>query len=160
MKVLRVIRFDASDDRVYERAAPADEIAVPGGFAFAHLAEADIAGKTRQAFANGFLGLPSLGRATVVAVGEASEAEIEAATRALAEHFCAEWGAPDLAAALPVAGEELAFALELAAEKPVNTLIAVVRAFDEDGQVRERFREIAPPTLERPHTRIWELEPD
>ena len=34
MKFLRTIRFDMSDDAVFERAAPPEEWAVSGAFAF------------------------------------------------------------------------------------------------------------------------------
>jgi hypothetical protein len=54
MKLLKTIRFDASDERVFELAAMPEEWAVSGAFAFAGLGADAIAGKTRQAFANGF----------------------------------------------------------------------------------------------------------
>ncbi|MEE4238335.1 MAG: DUF6505 family protein, partial [Anderseniella sp.] len=52
MKVLRTIRFDASDDHVFVNPAKPDEIAVSGAFAFAGIGPEEIRGKTRQAFAN------------------------------------------------------------------------------------------------------------
>jgi hypothetical protein len=54
IKLLKTIRFDASDERVYELAAAPEEWAVSGAFAFASLAAEAVAGKTRQAFSNGF----------------------------------------------------------------------------------------------------------
>ena len=87
MKFLRTIRFDSSDDHVFELTAAPDEWAVSGGFAFAGLAGGDVKGKTRQAFANGFLGLGSFGRSTFTAVGECGEDDLAGIERALAKHF-------------------------------------------------------------------------
>ena len=76
MKVLRTIRFDVVRRSCVRHTRRPDEIAVSGAFAFAGIGAEEIRGKTRQAFANGFLSLPGLGRATFVAVGEAAESEI------------------------------------------------------------------------------------
>ena len=109
MKLLKTIRFDASDERVFELAAAPEEWAVSGAFAFAGLAPEAIVGKARQAFANGFLGLASFGRSTFATVAEATHADLEGIERALALHFVAEHGAPGLEAALPAAKEEARF---------------------------------------------------
>lgn len=154
--MLRTIRLDASDASVFELAAGPDEIAVPGGFAFAGLAEESLKGKTRQAFSNGFLGLASFGRSTFVAVTEASEHEIGAAVETLAAHLVEHYGAPDLDAARPAARGEVEFARELAAEAQLNTLLTVKRELDEDGEIREAFRIVTPPS-EPQHTRIWDV---
>ena len=45
MKLLKTIRFDASDERVYELAAAPEEWAVSGAFTFAGLAPETIAGQ-------------------------------------------------------------------------------------------------------------------
>lgn len=158
MKLLRVIRFDHSDDHVFARAAPADEWCVSGGFEFADLDEASLTGKTRQAFANGFLGLPSFGRSTFVTVAEIGEADRDALIRLLAQHFVDVYGAPDPDAAEAAAADEVGFACELCAEKPINTVFTVRRTLDE-GRIREEFREIAPPGEPR-HTRIWDVVED
>ena len=68
--MLRTIRFDASDDTVFAHAAGPDEWAVSGAFGFADLAPEDISGKVRQACANGFLSIDSLGRSTFATVSE------------------------------------------------------------------------------------------
>ncbi|MGD9830923.1 MAG: DUF6505 family protein, partial [Hyphomicrobiaceae bacterium] len=73
MKLLRTIRFDRSDERVYEVAAAESEWAVSGAFAFAGVEREALVGKVRQAFANGFLGLPSFGRSTFAVVAEAGD---------------------------------------------------------------------------------------
>lgn len=160
MKVLRTIRFDASDDHVFVNPAAPGEIAVSGAFAFAGIGPEDIRGKTRQAFANGFLSLPGLGRATFVTVGEAGQNEIDAAAQALARLFVEDFGAPSHEAAMEAANDELSYAFELAAGKPLNTLLTVHRTLDDNGDIREEYREISPPGQERPHTRVWDVTDD
>jgi hypothetical protein len=158
MKLLRVIRFDHSDDHVFARAAAAEEWCIPGGFEFADLEQADLTGKTRQAFANGFLGLPSFGRSTFATVAEITDAESRALADMLARHLEEFYGAPDHEAALVAAEGELNFAADLCADKPINTVFIVRRTLDE-GQIHEEFREIAPPGEPR-HTRIWDVVED
>ena len=160
MKFLQTIRFDTSDDNVFERAAPPDEWAVSGAFAFAGLAPDTITGKTKQAFANGFLGVGSFGRSTFACVGEMSEAERGRVEQALAGHFVSAYGAPDEAAALPAAREEADFIADLCRDSLVNTVFTVRRRFDEDGQIREEFRTIQAPSAEALHTRIWNVVED
>ena len=155
---MRVIRFDRSDEHAFERAAPPDEWAVSGGFEFSDIASADLIGKRRQAFANGFLGLPSFGRSTFAVIGEMDETDRDEVTACLARHFVDAYGAPDVAAALPVARDEVGFVLDLCSERPVNTVFTVRRVLEE-GQVREEFREITPPS-EPGHARIWEVAED
>ena len=139
----RVIRLDDSDLNVFDLAAEPGEWAVPGTFAFSNWSEDDLSGKSRQAFAHGWLGLSSFGRASVVAVTPITAAEKTALTDALAAHFVAAWGAPDLDAARPVAGEEIAHMAALCEGHPENSLIVLERELTGAG-VRDRFR-IVPP---------------
>jgi len=141
MKLARTIRFDESDENVFRLAAEPDELAVSGAFAFSNLAEADLTGKLRQEFANGWLGLESFGRATFVAVTRVTEAEKDQAVMRLAAHFVSDYGAPSLEAALPVAAEEVAYMLDLCEAHKPNTLLIVERTLEEVG-VREAFRVI------------------
>jgi hypothetical protein len=156
MKLLQAIRFDASDERVYEHAAEPGEWAVSGAFAFADLPREAITGKTRQAFANGFLGVTSFGRSTFAAVAEISAEERQAVARALARHFLERYGAPSEAEALAAAEEELAFVEDLCAEQPINIVFTVRRTLPAEGGIREEFRVIAAPR-ERPHARVWDV---
>ena len=143
MRLARTIRFDESDTRVFARAAESDEWAVPGTFEFSDWTDADLTGKKRQAFANGWLGLESFGRATFVATAEITEAEYAAAVDALATYFVAAWGAPDLDAARPVAENELADMAAMCADHDPNTLLVVERELVDAG-VHEAFRAIRP----------------
>ncbi|PRX38008.1 hypothetical protein SAMN05216257_10521 [Meinhardsimonia xiamenensis] len=142
-KLARVIRLDESDVNVFDPVAEPGEWAVSGAFAFSDWSEADLVGKARQAFANGWLGLSSFGRATFVAVAPVTQEELEAATRALAQHFVERWGAPSLEAAWPVAEGEIADMRAMCEDHDTNTLLVVERELVEAG-VRERIRVIVP----------------
>ncbi|WP_081536158.1 DUF6505 family protein [Rhodovulum sp. P5] len=143
MKLARTIRLDESDGNIFARPADSGEWAIPGGFEFSNWTEGDLTGKARQAFANGWLSLDSFGRATFVAVTAIEQAELDVLAEALAGHFVTIYGAPDIAAALPTAREELAFMQDLCAEHDPNTLLVVQRELTGAG-VRESFRAIAP----------------
>jgi len=147
MKLARTIRFDESDQNVFARPAETGEWAIPGGFEFSNWTAGELVGKKRQAFANGWLGLDSFGRATFVAVAEMEQAEHDALVQTLAAHFVTYYGAPDVEAASGVAAEEIAFMAELCEDHPPNTLLAVSRELTEAG-VKEQFRHIAPQDAE------------
>lgn len=159
-KFLRTIRFDPSDDNVFETASAGGEWAISGAFAFANCPADQIVGKTKQAFANGFLGLGSFGRSTFSVVSEMTDDELAAAEDMLAAHFVEQYGAPDLEAARPVAREECAFVMDLCGETPINTVFTVRRTLDEDEQINEEFRTMQAPTGEPQHARIWTVVED
>lgn len=157
VRLLKTIRFDRTDDRVFPEAAAPGEWAVSGAFAFAD--PAGLEGKPRQAFANGFLSVDTFGWSTFATVANAEEALREELTERLARQCIERLGAPDLAAARPVAEAEIAFVAELCADAPINTVFAVSREVGEDGQVREAFRTVEPPQAPI-HTRVWEVVPE
>ena len=138
MKLARAIHFDESDQRVFHSPARTGEWCISGGFEFSNWSEGDLTGKSRQAFSNGWLGLETFGRVTFVAVTQIEEPEVEALTRALAQHFVDIYGAPSLEAALPVAHDEMAQMIELCEDHAPNTLLTVLRELTEAG-VREAF---------------------
>ena len=143
MNFARVIRLDETDENVFDHPAEAGEWAIPGTFEFSNWTEDDLTGKARQAFAHGWLGLESFGRASVVAVAPITEAEKQALTERLAGYFVSAWGAPDIDAAWPVAAEEIRHMAELCAEQAANTLAVIERELTGAG-VKERFRLIPP----------------
>ncbi|MBO6897536.1 MAG: hypothetical protein JJ868_09210 [Shimia sp.] len=147
MLLARAIHFDESDQRVYFNPARTGEWAISGGFEFSNWSEADLTGKARQAFANGWLGVETFGRVTFVAVTTIEPVEVEALTDALAQHFVDVYGAPSLEAARPVASEEIAHMADLCAEHEANTLLTVARELTDAG-VKEQFRSIAPAEAE------------
>ena len=147
MKLARTIRFDESDDNVFELTAQPDEWAVSGAFEFSDWTEADLTGKKRQAFANGWLGLESFGRSTFVAIAEITEAEKQGAIDSLAQHFVECFGAPDVDAARPVAAEEVGYMQAMCDDHEANTLLIVERTLVDAG-VNEAFRVIRPQEAE------------
>lgn len=155
MRFPRTIRMDGSDAQVFALAAEPGEWAVSGGFAFADMALDEITGKARQAFANGFLGIGSFGWSTFVTVADITGAEFDAVIAALAAHFVADYGAPDLGAALPAARVEAEFAAGLC-EHPINTLLCVAREAAAEG-VREQFRCVES-WRKTQHAPVWTIE--
>lgn len=143
MRLARTLRFDQSDTLVFEHAAEAGEWAISGAFEFSNWTAGDLTGKRRQAFANGWLGLDSFGRATFIATAKIEQHEYRALVERLAAHFVEAWGAPDLATARPVAEEELAFMASLCDEHDPNTLLIVERELVASG-VSESFRAVRP----------------
>ncbi len=143
MRLARTIRFDDSDEQVFELPAQPDEWAISGAFEFSDWTAEMLTGKPRQAFANGWLGLESFGRATFIATAQIEEAEYAALIDRLAAHFVAAYGAPDLAAARPVAEDELRFMREMCEDQDPNTILFVTREMVEAG-ISESFQAIKP----------------
>ena len=141
MNLARAIHFDESDMRVFYSPARTGEWCISGGFEFSDWGEADLVGKARQAFANGWLGVETFGRVTFVAVTRIEADEFDALARRLAEHFVEIYGAPSVEAALEVAREEMMQMAELCEDHAPNTLLTVARELTDAG-VKESFRVI------------------
>jgi hypothetical protein len=142
MKLARAIHFDESDMNIFHSPARTGEWCISGGFEFSNWGEADLTGKARQAFANGWLGVETFGRVTFVAVTQVEPAEIAVLETALAQHFVDVYGAPSLEAALGVARDEIAHMADLCEDHDPNTLITVMRELTGAG-VKEAYRTIA-----------------
>ena len=158
MKFLRTIRLDDSDVQVYERAAEPGEWAVPGSFAFLEMDPEEMSGKTLQAFQHGFLGTQSFGWSTVVEIAEISDDEYQQVVDRLAAHLMSDYGAPHIAAALPVAGEEAEYA-SLICEHELHTLLAIQREFGDEG-IEESLKVIRPNAASHEGLKIWGVEED
>ena len=143
MMLARAIHFDESDMNVFHKPARTGEWCIAGGFEFSNWSQADLTGKARQAFSNGWLGVETFGRVTFVAVTQIEPSEFETLKTALAEHFVQMYGAPSVEAAGQVAEDELRHMTELCAEQDANTLLTVARELTEAG-VKESFRMIEP----------------
>lgn len=143
MMLARTLRFDESDERIFERPAEPDEWAISGAFEFSNWSAEMLTGKPRQTFANGWLGLESFGRATFVATAQIERVEYDALVERLARHFVDAYGAPDMEAARPVAQDELRDMRDMCDDHEPNTLLVVQREMVEAG-VSESFRAIKP----------------
>jgi len=143
MMLARAIHFDESDQNVFHFPARTGEWCIPGGFEFSNWTEADLTGKARQAFSNGWLGVETFGRVTFVAVTQIEPAEVAALTDALAQHFVDMYGAPSIEAATPIAREEIDHMIGICEDQTANTVLTVARELTEAG-VKESFRMIEP----------------
>ena len=143
MKLARTLRLDISDDNVFEMPAPSGEWAISGGFEFSNWTEADLKGKARQAFSNGWYSIESGGRASFVGVCNITEAELEQLRQTLAQTFVECYGAPDIDAAYPVACNEIDQMRSMCEDFEDNTLLMVSRALTELG-VEENYQSRAP----------------
>jgi hypothetical protein len=141
MKLARAIHFDESDTRVFHNPARTGEWCISGGFEFSNWSEADLTGKARQAFANGWMGCETFGRVSFVAVTQIEPSERDVLANLLAQHFVDIYGAPSVEAARGVALEELAQMADLCDEHAPNTLLTVARELTDAG-VREYYRVI------------------
>ena len=141
MNLARAIHFDESDLNVFYSPARTGEWCISGGFEFSNWTEADLAGKARQAFANGWLGVETFGRVTFVAVTRIEPQEFDVLAERLASHFVEIYGAPSVAAASGVAREEVEQMAALCDGLAPNTLLTVSRELTDAG-VKESFRTI------------------
>lgn len=143
MMLARAIHFDESDMNVFHVPARTGEWCISGGFEFSNWTEADLTGKARQAFTNGWLGLETFGRVTFVAATQIEASEIDALVANLAQHFVDMYGAPSVNDAQAVASDEIQHMIDLCESQPANALITVTRELTETG-VKEGFRIIEP----------------
>ena len=124
MKFAKTIRFDKSDLNVFEIASEEAEWAISGAFEFSNDLNENLTGKRKQSFANGFLGLDTFGRSTLVSI-----VSIE------------KYGAPNLNEAKKVAKEEINFMIDICENHEIGSLMAVSRTLEDDG-IHEKFRHI------------------
>lgn len=143
MKLARAIHFDDSDTRVFHSPARTGEWCISGGFEFSNWSEGDLVGKAKQAFSNGWMGIETFGRTSLVAVAQIEPYEREALAKSLAQHFVDIYGAPSVEAAMGTALEEIDHMIAICEEQPPNTLLTVARELTEAG-VRESYGMIEP----------------
>lgn len=139
MKLARAIHFDESDQRVFHNPARTGEWCISGGFEFSNWGEADLVGKARQAFANGWMGVETFGRVSFVAVTQIEPQERDVLARLLAQHFVDIYGAPSVETALGTAREEINQMADLCEDHAPNTLLTVSRELTTAG-VKEAYR--------------------
>ena len=158
MKLARTIRFDPSDLNIFPTAADEGEWAVVGTFCFAAMPPANLTGKVKQAFSNGFLGCQSFGFSTLVSVVQARPGDIRAITDQLANHFVDKFGAPSKAAAKDAISDEIEFMSELCESHKTGTLLAIQRSWGDDG-IKEVFRSLPKPAS-CAEQKIWTIIDD
>ena len=139
MKLLKTIRFDKSDLNVFRNPANEGEWAISGAFEFSNEIEKNLIGKKKQEFSNGFLGLTSYGRSTFASISSLSKIEKKNLVNKLAEYFVTNYGAPDIASAIPVANDEINFMIDMCKDQSFGSVLAVRRSFKED-KIHEEYR--------------------
>ncbi len=156
LRLLRAIRLDASDERVFPAVAGGGEWLVTGTPLWAGVDPETLDPKGRLAFAQGFLGIATFGFASLAAAGPIEHAELDRLRLLLADRLVERAGAPDRATALAAASELLEDALTLARDLAPGALLAIERRRDpRTGELRERIRRLeAPPGV---HARVFEL---
>ena len=156
LRLLRAVRFDATDERVFPAAAAEGEWLVTGSLLWAGIAPERLERKMRLAFAQGFLGIESFGFASFAAAAPIEPDAARALEEGLADRLLERMGAPDRATAARAAAELLADSAALARDLPKGALLAIERRIDpETGGVAERIRKLeAPPGL---HARVFEI---
>ncbi|MGY9002228.1 MAG: DUF6505 family protein [Rhodospirillales bacterium] len=157
MKFLRTIHLDESDKKVFPSASAPGELAVPGTFSFSNMEVGNMSSKEQLAFKNGWLGLASFGRCTLVQIVDVTEEVIDEAVGILADHFVIAFGAPDRETALEAARAEVGDAVALCEQDP-GTLLAIEREIVEDG-ISERIR-IVKQAEPGQHAKIWTVVGD
>lgn len=143
MKLARTLRLDVSDQNVFDRPAQSGEWAISGGFEFSNWTEAELKGKARQAFSNGWYSVESGGRASFVGVCSITDTELEALRNTLSKTFVEIYGAPDFDSAYAVACEEIDQMRNMCDDFEDNTLLMVSRTLTDVG-VEETYRTRAP----------------
>lgn len=156
MKFLKTIRFDGSDEFVFDNAAETGSWAIPGGFMFTGQEPDSLSGKPRQAFRNGFMAIEDRAWSTFVTVGEIDAASYDQLGQTLAAYLAEKFNAPSATAASEAANAELAFAAEICAAQPINTVFSVLREFDDNGDVKEAFSIVQAPQAPV-HAKVWEI---
>ncbi|SFS19939.1 DUF6505 family protein [Yoonia litorea] len=141
MKLAVATHLDESDQRVFANPARTGEYCISGGFEFSNWSDNDLVGKARQAFANGWFGLETGGRATFVSVTDVSPAKVASLTSTLAQHFVTYYNAPSIEAAMPVAEAEIAHMADLCEDHEQGTMLTVSRELTPAG-VKEAYRVI------------------
>lgn len=156
LRLLRAVRLDATDERVFPRAAAAEEWLVTGSLLWAGCDPERLDGKRRQAFRSGFLGVASFGFASLAGAGPLDPEALGPLEARLAERLLAEGGAPDRAAAAAAARALLEDSLGLARGLPRGALLAIERRLDpRSGELVERVRKLeAGPGV---HARVFEI---
>ena len=158
MKFARTIRFDKSDLNIFPLAAEEGELALVGTFSFNEFEFQDLKGKIKQAFSNGFIGLPSFGYSTLVNIVNVKEEDLSYLRESLGKHFVINCGAPSKDIAEKAASEEINFMIDLCKSHELGSLLSVSREWSDEGN-KEKFRNL-PKADSCAEQKIWTFVED
>tara|TARA_B100001175_G_C19476630_1_gene624699 strand:- start:338 stop:820 length:483 start_codon:yes stop_codon:yes gene_type:complete len=156
MKYAKIIRFDKSDLNIFPLIAEEGELAIVGTFSFFNLNEENLKGKMKQAFSNGFLGIPSFGYSTFITLTEVKEEDLKKLKSCLSDCFLKKYGAPSLEHAKKAADEEVNLMLDLCSSHDKGSLISISREMSKEG-IKENFRHL-PKAESCAEQNIWTFE--
>lgn len=127
-KLLRAVRLDDTDARVFRACGAANEgeFVTTGGFAVCDFSAAPRC-DPRCHCESSFLAVGSRARCSIAEVAEVSEAELEAQVDALAWHLVRAWNAPSWEAARSLAEEEVRHTAEVCETLSAEVWITVKR---------------------------------
>ena len=140
-KLLRAVRLDDSDDRVFSAygAASDGEWVVSGGYAVCDFESAPRCDPVCHCECS-FVALGSRARCSIAEVAEASEEDLQGQVDALAWHLVRAWNAPSYEAAREVAEEELRHTAEVCETLAPEVWITVRRVRGADGELEEEYK--------------------
>ena len=141
MKFAKTIRFDKSDLNIFPTIAEEGELAVVGTFSFFNFDEENLKGKMKQAFSNGFLGIPSFGYSTLISLTQVEEEDLKSLKNTLSDCFLKNYGAPSFEHAYKAADDEVNLMLDLCSSHDKGSLISISREITKDG-IKENFRNL------------------
>ena len=156
MKFAKTIRFDKSDLNIFPTIAEEGELAVVGTFSFFNFGEENLKGKMKQAFSNGFLGIPSFGYSTLISLTQVEEEDLKSLKNTLSDCFLKNYGAPSFEHAYKAADDEVNLMLDLCSSHDKGSLISISREITKDG-IKENFRNL-PKAESCAEQNIWTFE--
>ena len=156
MRYAKIIRFDKSDLNIFPLIAEEGELAIVGTFSFFNLNVENMKGKMKQAFSNGFLGVPSFGYSTFITLTEVSEEELKKLKVCLSDFFLKNYGAPSLEHANKAADDEVNLMLDLCSSHDRGSLMSIYREITKDG-IKENFSHL-PKADSCAEQSIWTFE--
>ena len=156
MKFAKTIRFDKSDLNIFPVVADEGELAIVGTFSFFNLDEENLKGQMKQAFSNGFLGVPSYGYSTFISLTDVEEQDLKKLKDNLSDSFVKKYNAPSLEHAYKAADDEVNLMLDLCSSHDQGSLISISREMTSDG-IKENFRHL-PKAESCAEQNIWTFE--
>jgi hypothetical protein len=155
MKLAKTIQLDISDNNVYSISASPGEWAITGTFFFVDSNPEKWGKKEQIAFRDGWLGVGSYGRSTLVQISTISNEEKRILKENLSVLILKKFRAPGMLAALDAAQKEIED-MEKLCNHPNGTLLSIRRDIN-NKEIKEKVSIISPEMNDQ-HATIWSIE--